>query len=156
MRTWLLLIGLMTGWASKAPGQAPGAVAAADTMMRAVALRDSATTARFLADEFLLTSSETPGPLVTKSRYLAGVLDPAYLTVEHFRFHDVRVQQVGGVAVVHSRLEWRSTLQGRPWNADFLNTDVWSDAGGRWRLVSRHTSYPKPDGRILRAAPGNR
>jgi|CXWL01.1.fsa_nt_gi ketosteroid isomerase-like protein len=124
--------------------------AASSAMMRAVAGRDSAAIAAILEDEFILTSSETPGPLVTKAQYLAGALDPAYLVVDHFRFHSFRVSRRGDVVVAHSRLEWRSTLKGQPWNADFLNTDVWVHESGRWQLLSRHTSYPKDGGRILR------
>lgn len=153
MRAMLLIVPVIFASIDRSDSQNQTATeieATSAAMMRAVASRDSSAISRFLADDFILTSSETPGPLVTKQRYIGGVLDPRYLVVSHFRFHDFRLTRRGDVVIAHSRLEWRSTLQGAPWNADFLNTDTWHRNAGRWELVSRHTSYPKSDGRILR------
>lgn len=117
-------------------------------MLDAVRRRDSATLDALLDPTFVLTSSESTGPLVAKARYIRGSLDPAIVSVTSFRFHDVRVTRVGPVAVVHARLEWHATLRGAPWEGDLLNTDVWVAHEGGWRIVSRHTSYPRAAGRI--------
>lgn len=111
-------------------------------MMVAVRDHDRDVLERVIADDFLLTSSESNGPLAPKQAYIRTAMDEKLLTVDSFRFHDFRIRVYGDVALVHSRLDWRSTFLGQPWISDFLMTDVWVRRDGRWQIVSRHASYP--------------
>ena len=112
-------------------------------LMTAVMHRDAPTMRRLMAQNFLLTSSDSDGALLGKEAYIRGALDPKILNVTGFRFVCLSVQPVDeNVVIVRSTLHWASTYQGRPWNADFLMTDVWNRSGSGWQLVSRHSSYP--------------
>ena len=112
-------------------------------LMTAVMNRDQPTMERLLADEYQLTSSDSSGTLIGKRAYILGVLDEALLKVEGFEFKSLSAQQLtSDVVIVRCVLAWRSTYRGKPWNADFLITDVWLQKDKQWRLVSRHSSYP--------------
>ncbi len=114
--------------------------AAEDSMMAAYSRKDSMTMDRIIGDEFELTSARSTGGRVKKRGYISG--GGARIEVESFRFHDMSVHVYGNVAVVHTRIDWKSTWNGERWDADFLMTDVWILREGRWQLVSRHSSYP--------------
>jgi hypothetical protein len=65
------------------------------------------------------------------------------LDVRAFTCKELQVQMASQkVAVVRSILHWESTYRGKPWNADFLMSDVWIAADNRWQLIYRHSSYP--------------
>lgn len=109
-------------------------------MMTAFAAGDRGTLDRIIGDEFILTSATSSGDLIGKVGYIAEGI--RMIVVESFRFHDVRVRRIGDLALVYSRIDWRSSWNGKPWNADFLLTDVWLRRHGAWQIVSRHSSYP--------------
>lgn len=108
----------------------------------AVKNRDSLEMSALLADEFTLTSSESNGELLNKIGYIVGSLRPDILIVHSFRLYDFRIRQYNEFAIVQSRIDWRSEYKGMPWNADFLNTDIFIFRNDRWQIVHRHTSYP--------------
>jgi hypothetical protein len=96
-----------------------------------------------LADGYLLTSSDSDGALLNKTQYINGAMNPNILHTDGFEFLELSAQPLGDdVAIVRSRLDWRSTYRGKPWNAAFLMSDIWQREGDVWRLVSRHSSYP--------------
>jgi len=105
--------------------------------------RDVATIQRLLSEDFLFTSSLSSGGLQNRKQYIDFVTN--VLAIESFSFSDFRVRQWPGTAVVHSRYHQLGTILGAKWPAEFLLTDVWIEAGGVWRAVSRHSSQPVTD-----------
>jgi ketosteroid isomerase-like protein len=91
-----------------------------------------------LAPEFTLTSARTD-QLVDRASWL-GMLDQ--VRNESFTYEDMRVAVFEDAAVVWSRLNQVATVDGKPWNATFMLTDVWIRRDGRWQVVARHSSTP--------------
>ncbi len=112
----------------------------ADEWTRAVVAHDAATLDRILADDFTFTSSTSTGPLMSKSQYIAFVLN--ILEVVAFHFADVRIRTYGHVALMTSRYLQRGRVLGEEWEAEFLLSDVWVESNGVLRAVSRHSSQP--------------
>jgi ketosteroid isomerase-like protein len=114
--------------------------AQAEAWTRAVVTHDAATLDRVLADDFTFTSSTSTGALMTKSQYIAFVLN--ILEVVSFRFDDVRVRPYGDVVLMTSRYTQTGRVLGEEWEAEFLLSDVWVRKSGVWHAVSRHSSQP--------------
>ena len=114
-------------------------------MMQAVMDRDSVAMDSLIGEDFLLTSSESNGFLMPKQQYVTGSMNSEVLQVDLFRFYDFRVRVFPdrNTAIVHNRIDWKSTYRGKRWDADFLMTDVWMKRGGKWKIVARHSSYPR-------------
>lgn len=91
-----------------------------------------------LAPEFTLTSARSD-QLVDRDAWL-GLLDQ--VRNEAFEYSDFVVHVFGDAAVVKSRLDQVASVDGRPWNATFMLTDVWIRRDGRWQVVARHSSSP--------------
>ncbi|MEP1780931.1 MAG: nuclear transport factor 2 family protein [Reichenbachiella sp.] len=108
----------------------------------AVKSRDSLGMMLSLAEEFTLTSSESNGELMGRTQYVNGSLRPDILTVISFRQHDFKIRKYRTMAIVQSRIDWKSEYKGMPWNADFLITDIFVFRDRRWQIVHRHSSYP--------------
>lgn len=108
----------------------------------AVKNRDSLGMINGLAEEFTLTSSESNGELLGRAGYVMGSMLPQILIVEAFNLYDFKIRVYGEVAIVQSRIDWKSEYRGQPWNADFLNTDIFVWREKRWQVVHRHSSYP--------------
>ena len=108
--------------------------------------RDIPALERFLADDFLFTSSLSSGGLQTRRQYVDFVTN--VLGIESFRFSDLRVRRWGHAVVVHSRYHQLGSVLGESWSAEFLLTDVWIENGGEWRAVARHSSQPVTDGLV--------
>jgi ketosteroid isomerase-like protein len=111
---------------------------------RAVVAHDAPALDRLLADDFTFTSSTSAGALMSKSQYVAFVLN--ILEVVSFHFDDVRVRRYGDVALMTSRYTQSGRVLGETWEAEFLLSDVWVESGGVWRAVARHASQPVRDG----------
>jgi ketosteroid isomerase-like protein len=111
---------------------------------RAVVAHDAVTLDRLLADDFTFTSSTSTGPLMSKSQYIAFVLN--ILEVVAFRFDDVRIRRYGNVVLMTSHYAQTGRVLGEEWEAEFLLTDVWVETAGAWHAVARHSSQPVREG----------
>lgn len=112
-------------------------------LMTAVVERDRENMDAMIGNDYLLTSSDSNGAFLSKAQYISGAMSPDLLTAEGFEFKQLQVQKIDDQAViVRSQLDWRSNYRGRPWNAEFLMTDIWVLRDDRWQLISRHSSYP--------------
>ncbi|MEP1096044.1 MAG: nuclear transport factor 2 family protein [Cyclobacteriaceae bacterium] len=108
----------------------------------AVQQRDSVGMSNVLAKEFTLTSSESNGELMGRTGYVRGSLNPDILKVVSFRLYDFKIRTYDDMAIVQSRIDWKSEYFGQPWNADFLISDIFVYRDSRWQIVHRHSSYP--------------
>ena len=95
-----------------------------------------------LDDSFLLTSSDSNGEFLNKQQYIWGATNPDMLKVISYKLYDYNISVYNNTAILRCRIDWKSTFRGKPWNASFLNTDVFIFKKGHWKIVSRHSSYP--------------
>lgn len=132
---WASLVVLCAG-AHDARGQSATAVGfrtMLDSLYGAAARGDSAALARWLADDLTWTGV---GGDATRQRVLTALGRPQPLA-PRFHIDSVRVQRVGGVALVSYQLADRRTLGGYEAAAHWRVLDVFAARGGRWQLV-RH------------------
>jgi hypothetical protein len=54
---------------------------------------------------------------------------------------DLRIQEIGSVAVVKSHLTGEFKLQKHAIRDDLLVTDVWLSTDDGWRAITRHASH---------------
>jgi ketosteroid isomerase-like protein len=91
-----------------------------------------------LGDDFTLTSVTTDD-IVERKEWI-GALER--VVGEEFHYLWFRIQVYGDAAVVKSRASQKAQIDGKPWEGEFLLTDVWVRKGGRWKVVTRHASRP--------------
>ena len=68
-------------------------------------------------------------------------------TCHAFRFGDVYVRDLGGVALFAAQLELKASLDGRDWSGPMWVTDLWKKGRvrRRWRLAQRMLSRVEDD-----------
>ena len=103
---------------------------------------DRAALEGILAPEFTLTSARTD-QIADRATWLK-MLDR--VKNESFEYSDFRIDIFRDAAVVRSRLSQVASVDGRPWNASFMLTDVWIRRNGTWQVVARHSSNPPAKG----------
>ncbi len=66
---------------------------------------------------------------------------PKYI-VEDYRFDDIKVLDLGDVAVASVAFYQKAHIEGNPRNitGNFMLTDVWVKRDGQWKIVERHSS----------------
>ncbi len=113
---------------------------AENRLMDAVRTRDRATLDKLVASEFAYTSPLSTGELTRKEQFVAGSLGG--IRLEAFHFERSLVRNWGEVAVVNTLCRQTGSVGNRPWNPDYIFTDVWLKREGRWQLASRHVTRP--------------
>ena len=98
----------------------------------------------------LLTASKPPAILdrqswleATAKRYLCS----------SYRFGDIYVQEVGGLAVFAAPVDLKATMDGRDWSGTLFVTDLWRKGRVRrgWKLVQRVISRPDDNPELPKA-----
>ena len=87
----------------------------------------------------LLTGSKPPAILDNKSWVEAATT--RWLCTS-YRFGDIYVRDVGGLALFASQLELKAKMDGDDWSGTFWVTDLWKKGRvrRRWRIVQRVVS----------------
>jgi ketosteroid isomerase-like protein len=106
--------------------------------MQAWIRRDHKALESILSDDFTLTSVTTDD-LVDRKSWLEAL---ERVIGTEFRYVSFHVQLYGDAAVVKSRASQKARIDGKPWEGEFLLTDVWIRRAGRWKVVARHASRP--------------
>ena len=101
--------------------------------------RDQATLEQILGEEFTLTSARTD-KIIDRRTWLDMAAER--VRNESFEYRDFVMLIHGDAAVVKSRLRQVAWVDDKPWNDDFMLTDVWFRRDGRWQVVARHSSTP--------------
>lgn len=109
-------------------------------LMDAVKGRDRGALEKLVASEFAYTGPLSTGDLTRRDPFIASQMGG--IKVDSFRFEKVLVRSFGDVAVVNNVCRQTGSVGGRPWNPDYLYTDVWVKRDGRWQIVSRHVTRP--------------
>ena len=104
-----------------------------DVYIRSAEASDVSRFKDILAEDFHCARPD--GSLVDKAQFLKHVSEaPRFAKL---RAHDVQVQLLGDMAIVHARTTF-TTLEGRAGSSRY--TDVWARRQGRWRAVSAHVT----------------
>lgn len=110
--------------------------------MRAWVQRDAKALKALTGRNFMLLMGSTK-PMILDSRSWVEAATTRYLCAS-YRFGDIYVREVGGLAVFASQLELTATLDDVDWSGRFWVTDLWKKGRVRrsWRLVQRVVSLP--------------
>ena len=108
--------------------------------MRAWLARDARTLKSLTAGNFLMLFASKP-PVILDSPSWVEAATTRYLCTA-YRFGDIHVRNVGGLALFATRIELEATMDGKDWSGRFWVTDLWRKGKVRrnWRMVERMLS----------------
>jgi ketosteroid isomerase-like protein len=96
-----------------------------------------------MGEDLVFTDSD--GTLSGKSEQVSEVKS-GYLKLESIEMSEVRVQDLGNVAVVTGKLVEKGRYKGADVGGVYRFTDVWAKRSGKWQLVAgQETRRPKPN-----------
>jgi ketosteroid isomerase-like protein len=107
-------------------------------LMEAIRDRDRAKLERMVAAEFAYTGPLSTGDLTQKGGFVAQMTGG--ISVQSFSFEKIVVRSFGDVAIVNTLCRQTGLVAGRPWNPEYLYTDVWVKRGDAWQLATRHVT----------------
>jgi hypothetical protein len=107
----------------------------ANDWMRACQASDWTLLERIVAPEFTMTGAVG---VVDRSAWLRNAAER--MTLEPFAYTEPVMSISRDVALMRSRWIQAATLDGRPWNGEFLLTDVWVCREDGWQVVARHST----------------
>jgi len=110
--------------------------------MRAWVQRDAKALKSLTGRSFMLLMG-SKRPMILDSKSWVEAATTRYLCTS-YRFGDIYVREVGGLAIFASQLELQATLDDVDWSGRFWVTDLWKKGRVRrsWRLVQRVVSLP--------------
>jgi ketosteroid isomerase-like protein len=91
---------------------------------------------------FILLTASKPPAILDRPSWLEAAAK-RYLC-SSYRFGDIYVQDVGGLAVFAAPVDLKATMDGRDWSGTLFVTDVWRKGRVRrgWKLAQRILSTP--------------
>ena len=94
------------------------------------------------ARNFILLTASKPPAILDRPSWLEAAAK-RYLC-SSYRFGDIYVQDVGGLAVFAAPVDLKATMDGRDWSGTLFVTDVWRKGRVRrgWKLAQRILSTP--------------
>lgn len=115
--------------------------------MRAWIERDLKALKSVTSRDFILLMGSKPATLLDNRSWLEAATTRYFLS--SYRFGDIYVRDLGGMALFASQLEIDATLDGKDWSGRFWVTDLWrkGKVRRRWRVVERVLSRPDEDKR---------
>ena len=117
-------------------------------LMRAWVQRDAKALKAVTARNFMLLMGSTK-PTILDARSWVEAATTRYLC-SSYRFGNIYVRDLGGVAIFASQLDLQATLDDVDWSGNFWITDVWMKGRIRrgWRLAQRVVSLPDDDSEV--------
>jgi ketosteroid isomerase-like protein len=108
--------------------------------MRAWVQRDVRALRAATARSFILLMASKPPVILDQKSWLEAA-GKRYICTS-FRFGDIHVRDLGGVALFASQLELKATMDGNDWSGQFWVTDLWTKGRVRrnWRMAERVVS----------------
>ncbi len=119
--------------------------------MRAWVQRDAAALKALTARGFILLTGSKP-PAILDNRSWVEAATTRWLC-RSYRFGDIYVGEVGGLALFASQMELKASMDGEDWSGTCWVTDLWkaaSGAAGGWSSRSSPGSTTRP-----RSPPGS-
>ena len=94
------------------------------------------------ARNFILLTASKPPAILDRPSWLEAAAK-RYLC-SSYRFGDIYVQEVGGLAVFAAPVDLKATMDGRDWSGTLFVTDIWRKGRVRrgWKLAQRILSTP--------------
>jgi hypothetical protein len=91
---------------------------------------------------FILLTASKPPAILDRPSWLEAATK-RYLC-SSYRFGDIYVQEVGGLAVFAAPVDLKATMDGRDWSGTLFVTDIWRRGRVRrgWKLAQRILSTP--------------
>ena len=111
--------------------------------MRAWVQGDMPALKALTARNFMLLMGSKP-PVILDAKSWLEAATTRYLCTS-YRFGDIYVRDLGGLALFASQLEIKATMDGRDWSGTLWVTDLWCKSRVRrnWRMVERVISRPE-------------
>lgn len=105
--------------------------------MRAWVGRDMKALKAITAKDFILLTGSKPPAILDRPSWIEAAAKR--WDCSSYRFGDIYVREVGGLAVFAAPLELRATMDGRDWSGDFWVSDLWRKGRVRrgWKLAQR-------------------
>lgn len=119
--------------------------------MRAWAQRDLPALKSLTAGNFQLLIGSKPAVMLDRPSWIEAATKR--LLCSGYRFGDIYVRNLGGLAIFASQVEMQATLDGKDWSGQFWVTDLWRKGRirRRWRMVERVLSRIDDDAQIPKA-----
>jgi hypothetical protein len=110
--------------------------------MRAWVNEDVRALKAITARNFILLTASKPPAILDRPSWLEAATK-RYLC-SSYRFGDIYVQEVGGLAVFAAPVDLKATMDGRDWSGTLFVTDIWRRGRVRrgWKLAQRILSTP--------------
>jgi ketosteroid isomerase-like protein len=111
--------------------------------MRAWVNRDAKALKALTAKDFILLAGSKPPTILDRPSWLEAAAKDRW-DCSSYRFGDIYVRNVGGLAVFSAPLEIKATMDGKDWSGPLFVTDLWRKGRVRrsWKLVQRVISRP--------------
>ena len=105
--------------------------------MRAWVGRDMKVLKALTAKDFILLTGSKPPAILDRPSWLEAAAKR--WDCSSYRFGDIYVRDVGGVALFSAPVELKATLDGRDWSGHFWVSDLWRKSRVRrsWKLAQR-------------------
>jgi ketosteroid isomerase-like protein len=105
--------------------------------MRAWVGRDMKALKALTAKDFILLTGSKPPAILDRPSWLDAAAKR--WDCSSYRFGDIYVREVGGLAVFAAPLELKATMDGRDWSGHFWISDLWRKGRVRrgWKLAQR-------------------
>ena len=105
--------------------------------MRAWVGRDMKVLKALTAKDFILLTGSKPPAILDRPSWLEAAAKR--WDCSSYRFGDIYVRDVGGVALFSAPVELKATLDGRDWSGHFWVCDLWRKGRVRrsWKLAQR-------------------
>lgn len=89
------------------------------------------------AKSFILLTGSKPPAILDRPSWLEAAAKR--WDCSSYRFGDIYVRDVGGVALFAAPVEYKATMDGRDWSGHFWVTDLWRKGRVRrgWKLAQR-------------------
>ena len=119
--------------------------------MRAWVQRDLSVLKSLTARRFHLVVGSKPAVMLDGPSWIEAATKRFFCS--GYRFGDIYVRDVGGLAVFASQLELKASLDGQDWSGQFWVTDLWRKGRirRRWRMVERVLSRVDEDAQARKA-----
>ena len=110
--------------------------------MRAWVNSDAKALKAITARDFILLTGSKPPMILDRPSWLEAA--GRRYRCSSYRFGDIYVREVGGIALFAASLELKAVLDGGDWSGTFFVTDLWRKGRVRrsWRLAQRIVSRP--------------
>jgi ketosteroid isomerase-like protein len=108
------------------------------TWMQAMEDRDEARLEELVAPGFRFTALHLAPEPMSREQWMGAALGGYHIV--SFAFQSMDIDVFGDTAVIHARYSQIANFNAVDLSHGYRLTDVWARIGGRWQVVTRHSS----------------